>query len=530
MIVFLASTFTDLTEYRSAVAAAIRGIGHEVESMEDFGAAPRPPLDECLRRVSQSDVLVCVVGASYGSVAHDGMSYTEAEARHAHRVRIPVLAYLLSEERPVLPRFVAYGEDRRRLQNFKEWLGRESTTAGFGTPEDLARRVSLDLQRERPVSQEGNSVTRALHKKLRSTAGRPFDVCSITANNLDVVYEVDRVSPDYETEIGEPHLCAGGSGANTAAAAAGLGLRSTIVGIVAHDDEGKLLRRELEMIGVDAQLLLGISSDSGRFTGRTTVYTDGEGRRSIYVQPGVNALLASELQRQSLLGRLYALVDEIRYLHLTSFTTLAEMELQQDVLKRVGREVVISVNPGAIYARLGADRIAPLLRRANLLFLYEEQLDSLLANSSAATGRPYDQVTDKIDSLLRWRAREGVREPLAVIVKRPIDLVRKRKAGYLTIGCGTESLEEAVPINVMGSALRGAPGVVDATGAGDALAAGIMLGLEKGRNFLDCGYLAFLMAVEVSKGWGGREALPTKSEAALNWAILGDIAGPPEWL
>ena len=57
-LIYVSSTYKDLVEYRSAVAATLRQLGHQAIAMEDYVAADNRPLDVCLNDVARCDAYV----------------------------------------------------------------------------------------------------------------------------------------------------------------------------------------------------------------------------------------------------------------------------------------------------------------------------------------------------------------------------------------------------------------------------------------------------------------------------------------
>lgn len=84
-----------------ATSVRLRGIDEaRVVRTETGGAAPAPPLEECLRRVRTSDLVVLIVGYRYGTpVAGDaaGRSYTEVEFDEAIAAEKPLFVFLAND-------------------------------------------------------------------------------------------------------------------------------------------------------------------------------------------------------------------------------------------------------------------------------------------------------------------------------------------------------------------------------------------------------------------------------------------------
>ena len=66
--VFVSSTSEDLRPFRVAVREAITRQGWLPEMMEDFGAGAGPTVEECVRRVQRSDLVVLLVAFRRGWV------------------------------------------------------------------------------------------------------------------------------------------------------------------------------------------------------------------------------------------------------------------------------------------------------------------------------------------------------------------------------------------------------------------------------------------------------------------------------
>ena len=355
MNVFLSSTSVDLAAYRDRVEHVIQRFDHVYRGMEYFGSSTKRPLAICLEEVERSDLVLCIVGTRYGSLTEDGKSFTHREVEHAITRHIPVLAYVLDTTRqPVLAMHVAVGDELGRLEQFRAWLGQYCTITSFTTPDDLGVQVASDLFRfQRDLREVRSDAYQDLLSRLDETASRPIDVYVVTLHNLDVMYQVDQVAADYETAVGIPLEAPGGSGANTGYALGKLGFRVAATGITADDRAGGALRQDLSEVRVNIDDVLVVPARQGRGTGRTTVYTDPMGRRSIYVYPGVNEAFAETIAQLGTMSGLTARIRSARVLHLTSFTAGAERRLQEQLLAAVPADTVVSFTPGALYAKLG---------------------------------------------------------------------------------------------------------------------------------------------------------------------------------
>ncbi|MFT7835278.1 PfkB family carbohydrate kinase [Saccharothrix sp. BKS2] len=104
--------------------------------------------------------------------------------------------------------------------------------------------------------------------------------------NADLVVPVPRRPGAGETVLGgDPVVLPGGKGANTAVAAARLGVGVAFVGAVGADRYGDLLRDSLAAAGVRTDLL----RTSTRPTGLAFITVTPDGENSIVVAPGANS-------------------------------------------------------------------------------------------------------------------------------------------------------------------------------------------------------------------------------------------------
>ncbi len=171
-VAFISSTSEDLTEYRQAARDAAITAKFHPEMMEYFTASgARPPLESCLRRVAEADVVVVLVAHRYGWIppiqtGNEYKSITWLECEQATKDGKEVLAFLLAdgfdwpEELREEGRMAAalrankatveLLQDVQRsiagLAEFKAWLNGLGFRAQFTTPEDLRGKVSDALR------------------------------------------------------------------------------------------------------------------------------------------------------------------------------------------------------------------------------------------------------------------------------------------------------------------------------------------------------------------------------------------------
>lgn len=511
MRAFVSSTYRDLSVYRRHVEDVLALCDAVYRGMEYFGSRPRRSLETCLREVERADIVICLVGTIYGSRAPSGLSYTRTEVEHATKCGVPVFPYFLDTSRqPVLVEHVARGSDAKALTSFQRWLKVRFTVSSFTTPEDLGVRLATDLLKlKSDHSTRGAPAFETVRQMLQASRAMTLDVTSMTALNLDRFHKVDKIAPDYETQMESLREAAGGSGANTVAALAKLGCPTAVAGIVNKGASGRSLIADLNAHGVDTSCVLR-STKADSDTGRTLIFVDASGHRTIFVQPGVNELWHSELRKRER-AYLYQKLADSRIVHLSSFTGLKERALQQQIVMRLSEEHVISFTPGSIYARYGLDRLAPIIERTNVMFLYVNQLRSLVQHSTVGAGASDAPPIGVLERLFGWKAARKSLEPLIVVLK--LSPMPRRDGGeeeeepYLAVACGRSELEEFQPPILRPIDLK--LEVKDATGAGDAAAAGILYGLLDGTSVGRCANLGLAMALSASSAIGSRKGLPS---------------------
>lgn len=160
--VFVSSVSKVLTSVRQKIIAQLQTAGYDVGAMELFGAQPPPPLDVCLRELRKSDVVVLIVGPSYGSPSPQGISYTHAEFREACALGIPVLAFR------VVPAADQQQDEQDQLASFLTEVGSVTTYKSLA-PGDGVELLTGEIQAALAAACERGEL------KSRYSLFQPFD-------------------------------------------------------------------------------------------------------------------------------------------------------------------------------------------------------------------------------------------------------------------------------------------------------------------------------------------------------------------
>jgi hypothetical protein len=169
MKVFISSLIANMGPMRRAARDAVEALGYQPVMAEDFGARPSSPQIACLNGLRQADIVVLILGESYGTLQQpSGLSATHEEYREA-KDRKPVLAFVQTGISPEPDQAVFISE----VQSWEGGLFR----GGFTTPEDL-----------RPA------ITRALHEWQLANAVGPLDPSDLLKRALALVPSAHRNS------------------------------------------------------------------------------------------------------------------------------------------------------------------------------------------------------------------------------------------------------------------------------------------------------------------------------------------------
>ena len=147
MKAYISSTYTDMRQYRDRAFEMARRMGIDVVAMEYFGSTTAVSVEQCLLGVSESDVLILMLGFRYGFVPEGfDKSITELEYEEAQRRAIPVLAFVLSDDVPI-PRASIEDDPQRasQLDAFKQTLYRQLIVGRIESPDQFSAQLASSL-------------------------------------------------------------------------------------------------------------------------------------------------------------------------------------------------------------------------------------------------------------------------------------------------------------------------------------------------------------------------------------------------
>ena len=143
--VFLSSTYVDLKEERLEVMRALLELDCIPSGMEYFPATNDDQWSFIQELIDQCDYYVVVVGARYGSISSDGLSFTEKEYRYALEKGIPVIGFLHAQPE-LIPQGKAEADPdgRKKLGDFRK-LVQSKLCKTWSSPAELGAVVSRSL-------------------------------------------------------------------------------------------------------------------------------------------------------------------------------------------------------------------------------------------------------------------------------------------------------------------------------------------------------------------------------------------------
>ena len=296
-----------------------------------------------------------------------------------------------------------------------------------------------------------------------------WDVVVLGGANYDYLVRGDKLPAPGETLHGEAFDEApGGKGANQAVGAARLGARVAFCGSVGADERGRLVEERLRAEGVDVR---GLRRDPNAPTGVALVMVDRRGQKQIAVAPGANARV-SEADLRAAAG----VIQRGRVLLLQLELPLAIAEEAAAMAKADGRAVVLDAGP----PRKLSDR-------------FLTRVDVLRANAGEA------------------QALTGIEVRNFAGARRAAQALLDRGVRTAVVGAGDDG---DVLLSSEGELLlpRFAVNAVDATGAGDAFAAALAVGLSQGLPWSEAGPFASASAALKTTQLGAQAGLPRRQD------------------
>ncbi len=258
---------------------------------------------------------------------------------------------------------------------------------------------------------------------------------------------------------------AGGSGANTMAGIAALGVSSAYIGKVGNDELGENFTESLCGQGVFA---CDIPTADNNATARCLIVVTPDGERSMSTFLGANTEFGEADIDEAIIS-----ASEIIYLEGYLFDTDAQKAAfvkAAEIARKHERQVALTLSDSFCVDR----------HRASFVHLVDNHVDILFANEAELLS--LYQTEDLTSALERvWEAKTTA-------------LVTRSEKGSLIKNGGEIYKIPAFSVDK----------IVDTTGAGDQYAAGVLAGRAMGLGWEDAGRLGSFCAAEVITHYGAR--------------------------
>ncbi|MEW6506084.1 MAG: carbohydrate kinase family protein, partial [Chloroflexota bacterium] len=204
-----------------------------------------------------------------------------------------------------------------------------------------------------------------------------FDAVGFGALNVDKLFKVNRIAvAEDESFVTSYAEACGGSAANTIVGLARLGCKCGFIGKVATDREGKMLLDDFCKERVDTEGI--VQARRGR-SGTVMGFVDKKGNRALYISPGVNNTIKLDEINPD-----YA--SATRFLHLTSFVGEKSFLTQKKLFELLPESVKVSFDPGALYARMGMEKIEPIIKKIFVMLPNAGELELLTGEADYCRG------------------------------------------------------------------------------------------------------------------------------------------------
>jgi sugar/nucleoside kinase (ribokinase family) len=280
-------------------------------------------------------------------------------------------------------------------------------------------------------------------------------------------------------QMGPTSRMSGGSAANSIACIAALGGKAGFVGRVRNDELGAVFAHDIRSLGVDFRTE---AATSGPSTGRCYVLIAPDGERTMNTFLGVAQDLAPEDINSEQIA-----TSQVFYIE-------GYMWSPPEAKKAIMDGILISHRSGNRTALTLSDVFCVNMWRDEFNRLIDEHIDIVIANENEIMA--LTQANDFDGALQQIRGRAEL-----------VVLTRSEKGAVILHGNDVHIID-ADPV----------ARVVDATGAGDAFAAGFLHGFTSGRSLHDAGRMGVICASNIISQVGPR---PQDDLKALVAAKLG---------
>lgn len=294
-----------------------------------------------------------------------------------------------------------------------------------------------------------------------------WDIVVVGGANMDYLVRGQKLPKPGETVMGsEFQEAPGGKGANQAVAATRLGAQVALMARVGADERGKAILKRLKDEGVDTKYIV---SDAKEPTGVALILVGEGGEKEILTAPGVN--------RQFSVNEVHkAAIQSARILLAQLEVPLEAVMRAAQIARQAGAKVVLDPSPPVSLPDEFLNMVSLIKPNAR--------------EAEALTG-------------VQVRNRDSARDAAKRLLERGVGAVAVQagEEGNLIVTPEEEYWFPKIPVKS-----------IDATGAGDAFAAALAVGLLEERPWSEVGAWASAAAALKTTKLGAQAGLPSRDQ------------------
>lgn len=144
--VFISSTYEDLVSTRYSTIMSLLSSDYIPCGMEVFPASSEEQFAYIKRMLDICDYYILILAGRYGTIADNGLSYTEMEYNYALEQGIPILAFLHKNPGNIPIKYSEKSSElHEKLLAFRKRVEKERLCKFWQSPEDLQAKILLSL-------------------------------------------------------------------------------------------------------------------------------------------------------------------------------------------------------------------------------------------------------------------------------------------------------------------------------------------------------------------------------------------------